>query len=166
MNVQELSSRYAVRRLTKSDIDEILALCAGNPLFYRYHPPRATCDSIRADMAALPPNAQEENKFYLGYFAGERLCAVLDLILDWPGAGIAYIGFFMMAAEKQGKGIGSSIVAELSAALKKLNVRELCLAIDRGNPQSEAFWRKNGFLKADTEQREQAAPFLPMLRML
>lgn len=160
MIAQELSARYAVRRLTEEDIEDILVLCAGNPLFYRYHPPRATCDSIRADMAALPPKTREEDKFYLGYFARGKFAAVLDLILGYPKERAAYIGFFMLAAEEQGKGEGSKIVAELASALKTQGIEELHLAIDRGNPQSEAFWKKNGF-KARSEDSGEGR-FLPM----
>ena len=34
-----LSSHFAVRRLTEGDLAQILDLCRGNPLFYRYCPP-------------------------------------------------------------------------------------------------------------------------------
>ena len=37
-----------------------------------------------------------EDKYYLGFFAGDELVAVMDLILNYPKADIAFIGFFMM----------------------------------------------------------------------
>lgn len=162
MIVQELSTRYEVRRLTEEDIEDILALCAGNELFYRYHPPRATYGSIGADMVALPPGARKEDKFYLGCFARGKLAAVLDLILGYPNERTANIGFFMLAAEEQGKGEGSKIIAELAAALKKRGISELRLAIDRGNPQSEAFWRKNGFQPLSGNGQDESGSFVPM----
>lgn len=43
------------RRLTEADAAQVCALMQGNPLFYRYHPPQPTPESIRTDMTALPP---------------------------------------------------------------------------------------------------------------
>lgn len=90
MEVSCLSTAYRVRRLEEADVPQILRLCSGNPQFYQYHPPLATADSVRADIRALPPGKVPEDKFYVGYFAGddlstgtpseERLTAVLDLI--------------------------------------------------------------------------------------
>ena len=38
-----LSSHFAVRRLTEGDLAQILDLCRGNPLFYRYCPAVSVC---------------------------------------------------------------------------------------------------------------------------
>ena len=91
----ELLGKYAVRPLTAEDAEEILALCAENGQFYRYHPPMATRESILADMTALPPGTGAENKHYLGFFDGEALIAVLDLIEHYPQQNTAYIGFLV-----------------------------------------------------------------------
>ena len=81
-----LSSHFAVRRLTEGDLAQILDLCRGNPLFYRYCPPSPSAESIREDMKSLPPGVEPENKFYLGLFDGDGLAAVLDLVLHYPEA--------------------------------------------------------------------------------
>ena len=49
----DFSQKYAVRPLTAGDVDKILALCAENEQFYRYHPPLATRESVLEDMTAL-----------------------------------------------------------------------------------------------------------------
>ena len=41
------------RRLTEADAAQVCALMQGNPLFYRYHPPQPTPESIRTDMTAV-----------------------------------------------------------------------------------------------------------------
>lgn len=56
MEIETRPDAYEVRRLDERDVDAILALCEGNSLFYQYHPPIATRESILADMTALPPN--------------------------------------------------------------------------------------------------------------
>lgn len=50
MQLQSLSRRYTVRQLMETDVDAMLALCSGNPQFYRYHPPMATKASILDDL--------------------------------------------------------------------------------------------------------------------
>lgn len=155
MEVSCLSTAYRVRRLEEADVPQILRLCSGNPQFYQYHPPLATADSVRADIRALPPGKMPEDKFYVGYFAGddlstgtpseERLTAVLDLILDYPEEKTAYIGFFMVDAAMQGTGLGSRLAGEVAAYLRAQGYTKLRLGVDRGNPQSLSFWRKNGF---------------------
>lgn len=144
-DVQQLSARFTVRLLTAADAEAAAALAAGNPLFYQYHPPMATPESVREDMAALPPGKTMADKYFAGYFDGEALIVLLDLIADYPQPGTAHIGFFMLAAGRQGSGLGSEIVQELLCALRDAGFSRVRLGTDRGNPQSAAFWTKNGF---------------------
>lgn len=145
MNLSELSSRYDVRKLTENDIGEIFELSRENPLFFRYCPPQATRESIREDMKALPPNGDLENKYYVGFFEEEKLIAVMDLILGYPEGNTAFIGLFMMGEGEQGKGIGSSIISDCAGCLRNQGYQKIRLAYAKGNPQSEGFWKKNGF---------------------
>lgn len=162
MDLQQLSASYAVRRLTEADIPAVLALQSANPQFYRYHPPLPSEASIREDLSALPPEKTAADKYYAGFFSGEQLIAVLDLILGYPDAQTAFLGFFMTAAAVQKKGVGSAIVANIHACCKRLGFTRLRLAIDEGNPQSEAFWTKNGFRKTGERRISSAHTYLPM----
>ena len=162
----DFSQKYAVRPLTAGDVDKILALCAENEQLYRYHPPMATRESILADMTALPPGTGAENKHYLGFFDGDALIAVLDLIEHYPQQNTAYIGFFMTKKERQGCGLGTSLIGKLLDELRKEKFCRVRLAIDRGNPQSKAFWEKNGFALTGEEFPNGDSAYLPMERAL
>ena len=156
MEVSCLSTAYRVRRLEEADVPQILRLCSGNPQFYQYHRPLATADSVRADIRALPPGKMPEDKFYVGYFAGddlstgapseERLTAVLDLILDYPEEKTAYIGFFMVDAAMQGTGLGSRHRAIQSCAWAWIGgIRRACpfgvkTALHRYRRESTSSW--------------------------
>ena len=97
-------------------------------------------------MRALPPGREPQDKYYVGYFAGDgTLLAVIDLILGYPQEWTAFIGFFMVSAARQGTGLGSALVGEASAYLRAQGYTALRLGVDKGNPQSLAFWTKNGF---------------------
>ena len=145
MEISLLSDRYLVRRLTENDIAKIYSLCKNNPLYYHYCPPFVTYASIASDMKALPPNKDYSDKYYLGYYQGEKLIAVMDLILSYPDENTAFIGFFMMNRQLQGHQIGTSIIQELCLYLKETGLKRVLLGIDKENPQSNAFWAKNGF---------------------
>ncbi len=151
MKVEALSTQFAVRKLLEEDIGAIYSLSKGNPLFYRYCPPFVTEKSIRADMKALPPHTAGKNKYYVGFFSGNSLAAVMDLILGYPDEKTAFIGLFMMEKAYQGKGIGTRIITECGEHLFREGFRRIRLGYAKGNPQSETFWRKNGFLPTGVE---------------
>ena len=145
MNTASLSAQYSVRALDERDTETVFRLCRENTLYYQHCPPFVTPESIRRDMHALPPGKQPEDKHYLGFFDGEELIAVLDLIDGYPTPETAFFGFFMTAVPLQRQGIGSRIIGEVCDDLKKQGYREVRLCRVAGNPQPEAFWRKNGF---------------------
>ena len=133
------------RRLTEADAAQVCALMQGNPLFYRYHPPQPTPESIRTDMTALPPGKAMEDKWFVGFYDGDCLIAVMDLILNYPATDTAFIGLFMTDVRYQHRGVGSQIVSGLAAYLSACGCGKIRLGVDKGNPQSHAFWTKNRF---------------------
>ena len=94
---------------------------------------------------------QKKEKYYVGYFEQNHLVAVADLIVKYPNEQTAFVGFFMMAIEYQKKGIGSKLVKELEEFFRKNGYRYIRLGFVKGNPQSEAFWKKNGFIPTGIE---------------
>jgi len=96
-------------------------------------------------MRALPPRMTPDDKYYVGFFQDDKLIAVMDLITNYPDTQTAFIGLFMMEKSEQGRGIGSSIISECAHYLKRVGAHYIRLGFAKGNPQSEAFWRKNEF---------------------
>ena len=166
MELSSLSSRYTVRPLLEDDVPQILRLFKGNPLYFEHCPPPPSEDGIRAEMAALPPGKTARDKHYLGFFDGGSLAAVLDLIDGWPDGKTAYIGFFMLDAARQGRGEGSRLVSSCCGALKAAGVCRVRLGFAKGNPQSEAFWRRNGFAQAGAERPADGYVVVPMEKLL
>ena len=79
----------------------------------------------------------------------------LYLIDGYPDGDTAFIGFFMMNRQLQGRRIGSSIIQDLCLYLKETGLKRVLLGIDKENPQSNAFWAKNGFsVIREVEQEE------------
>ena len=53
MDIRLLSRKYAVRKLNINDVDIIYDMSCKNEIFYKYHPPFVTKESIIEDMEAL-----------------------------------------------------------------------------------------------------------------
>lgn len=155
MNIQSLSQRYLIKCLEEKDIPDLYTLYLGNPVFYRHCPPAVTMDSIRREMTILPPGKTLDDKYYIGFYIEETLLAVMDLISGYPDPETAYIGFFMMNQDFQGKGIGTELITELCTNLKDLGFSRVRLAYAKGNLQSERFWLKNRFMKTGVEVQKE-----------
>ena len=119
----------------------------GNTLYFRYCGGDAVPSeqSLLRDMSIVPGKKTLEDKYYVGFYRGETLAAMMDLIDGYPEDDIAFVGFFMMDISLQGTGEGTKIISRLCAELKNQGIHRVRLGIDKGNPQSTHFWRKNGF---------------------
>ena len=145
IDISLISRRYEVRRLCDEDAEIILSLYRENPQFYEYCAERPTMAQVHDDMYIAPPDKDLKDKYFIGFFDSETLIAVMDLIDGYPTDDTAYIGLFMMKKDYQGKQIGSAIIRDTEAYLKTAGISAIRLAINRGNPQSTHFWKKNGF---------------------
>ena len=106
--------------LIVSNVDDIVGLCQQNTVFYKYTEARPTRENILHDMNATPPGIDTSDKYYIGFYDGASLIAIMDLIDGYPEKDIAYIGFFMMDVKHQGKQIGSSIISEVICYLRTI----------------------------------------------
>ena len=146
LDISKISHQYTVRRLDEADADRILRFCQKNTQYYEYCEAQPTREQVLSDLSLTPPGISLSDKYYIGFFQNETLVAVMDLIDGYPEPDIAFIGFFMMNKDLQGQGSGSAIIRETAEMLKSAGKRTIRLAIDKGNPQSTHFWKKNGFL--------------------
>ena len=145
MNIRLLSTKYCVKKIEEDNIRDVLGGCEGNPFYYSYYNRLPSVELIKEDLEALPPNKAKEDKYYVGFYKEDTLIAVLDLIDGYPDKDIAFIGFFMMNKDFQGKDIGTSIIEECMEYLEKLKFKRVRLAYIKGNNQSKNFWLKNKF---------------------
>ena len=166
MDIQHLSNLYSVRALLPTDAEMVYKDLKKNTIFYKYHPPMVTVESILEDMKALPPNKGYVDKHYIGFFNNEILVAVMDLIEHYPQQGTALLGFFAMNSNLQGCGIGTAIISDSIAYLTQEGFQKVRLGIDKGNPQSKAFWLKNGFAFTGEEYEGDGSVILVMEKKL
>ena len=145
IQIEKLSDSYTIRCLTDADVPMLYAWMLRNDQYFRYCGGSTTPERVRQDLTLCPPGTTPAQKHYVGFFDAGTLVAVMDLIDGYPDADTAFIGFFMMNRELQGQGTGTAIVRDVLAALRALGYTAVRLGIDKENPQSNHFWRKNGF---------------------
>ena len=154
IDISMLSNQYSVRRLDDSDADDILEFCQKNTMYYQYCGAETSKDQVLNDLHITPPGVDIADKYYVGFFNGEEMVAVLDLIDGYPEPDIGYIGFFMMNVALQGKQIGSAIIQDVCSHLKQIGKIAIRLGIAKDNPQANHFWKKNGFTVIKEVERD------------
>lgn len=154
MKITDLSGKYIAKYLSEKEVPQILELCKGNPQYYKHCPPYATEETITKDMSALPPRKTMKDKHYFGFFDGETLVAIVDLIERFPNENTAFIGFFMMNKDYQGRGIGSAVITDISFSLTQ-EFKYIRLGYVETNMQAKKFWMKNGFKNTGHKSKEE-----------
>lgn len=155
LNIERITPRCNVRLLTPEDVSALLDMAAGHPLFYQHLHEEPSAEGFLEDLAALPPRCTPEDKYYAGYFRDGRLMGALDLITGFPKPDTAFVGFFMLHRDVQGQGLGSALVGDLLSFLRDAGYRAVRLMYVKGNPQSAAFWAKNGFTPTGVEPKQE-----------
>lgn len=145
LNISKFSDKFMVRFLTEEDIPMIYEVTRKNIQYYQFNEKENVIEDIARDLLVCPTGKKLSDKYYVGFFDGEILIAVLDLYDGYPDEKTAYIGFFMMKKEYQGKKIGTEIVSVLFTYLKIVGFEKVRLGYEKENPQSKHFWKKNQF---------------------
>ncbi len=146
LDIESLSSEYRVKRITRSDISDVYDLAKANTKYYSYMNTEPSPDSLTEVISEVPDGAGETDKFFVGFYdKDDKLTAVMDLITGYPEKDDAFIGWFMVDAELQGKGIGSQIFADVRAAMKAQNYDKLSLECASCNGEAIDFWSSQGF---------------------
>lgn len=165
LSFSSLSSHYAVKRLSEEDLPDVLSLCKGNPTYYAHMKTAPTLENLREVLSALPEGRTMDHKYFVGFYEGGRLAAILDLITGWPNRDTAFIGWFMVHKDFQGAGTGSAIIGGVLTALKE-HFAYARLGYVKGNRQSAGFWLKNQFLPTGEESEREDYTVVLMQRML
>jgi hypothetical protein len=100
-DISKLSTHYCVRYMSDSDADALLAFCLRNDQYYRYCGKQPSRELILHDLHITPPNTSADAKYYIGFYDGDILVAIMDLIDGYPDSDTAFIGFFMMNRQLQ-----------------------------------------------------------------
>jgi len=152
--IKRLADSFHVRRLCDADVQDIFNLYLSNPQYFDAMNDAPELSSVKSDLAALPPNKAYDDKYYIGFYDGEALVAAMDLILAFPDEKTAFIGLFMVDGERQGRGIGSSIIRQALEYLKSFGFSACRLGYIKGNQQGREFWTSLGFMPTGEQSKQ------------
>lgn len=96
-------------------------------------------------ISEVPEGAGTAQNIFTGFYSGEELLAVLDLITGYPEKDDVLIGWFMVSATHHRKGIGSQLFADVRAAMKAQGFTHLTLNCPAAAEDAIAFWENQGF---------------------
>lgn len=143
---------FVLRLLTRDDLPAMLRLCRGNLQYFQHMGQPLTLEGLERDLTALPPGKTLQNKHFEGIWQDGQLVALQDWIEGYPQSDTAYIGWFILDADRQGRGMGSALVQWLLERIRTLGFARVRLACVKGNEQGQRFWQKNGFLPTGEEK--------------
>ncbi len=166
-DIQSFSSEYDVRSISEAEISNVYRLYRNNRKYYRLQGIKPYLRDLTDVITDLPDLNQNEKQYFTGFYdeAG-HLTAILHLVTDYPKPDEAFIGWFMVDAEKQRQGIGSQIFADLRAALSAKGCKTLCVGIPKKNTAAAAFWESQGFLPAPADVANAIIPDMDELLIL
>ena len=150
LDIQSLGTAYEVRRLTAADIADVYGLARTNRKFYEALGTHLTVDGLTDVITRVPEGAGANAKLFVGFYdpvddGYQELVAIMDLIMGYPEAKTAFIGWFMVDAALQGQGIGSDIFADVRASMSAQGFTAMELACPAADEGARAFWEAQGF---------------------
>ncbi|MBQ0000794.1 MAG: GNAT family N-acetyltransferase [Clostridiales bacterium] len=152
LDIQAFGTNFDVRRITESDITDVYRLCKSNKRYYRKLHGFPTRESLTEIISQVPEESGREDKYFVGFYEKDHLAAVLDLITGYPESNDAFLGWFMVDASLQGKGIGSQILADVRSALSAKGYDHLSLGCVKENEEAIEFWQTQGFTLTGEEK--------------
>ena len=146
LDIESLSTQYAVKRIREEDISAVYRLAKTNSRYYEYLHTIPTRESLTEVISTLPDGTSPGSKYFVGFYnADDVLVAVMDLITGYPESDDAFVGWLMVDGEMQGRGIGSGIFADVRAAMKAAGYDYMALAVVKENEEALKFWKEQGF---------------------
>lgn len=164
IDIEKLSDVYEVKVLGEEDIPAVVRVCTGNPMYFAHTREQISEEWVRGEYRALPPGKGYEDKYYIGFFKEAELVSVMDLIASYPDNETAFIGFFMVNRDFQGKGAGTRIIRDTLSYLHAVGFGKVRLGYVKGNTQSKDFWIRNRFRPTGIETRTERYTIVIMER--
>ncbi|HEU5059915.1 MAG TPA: GNAT family N-acetyltransferase [Kofleriaceae bacterium] len=160
------------RRIERGDesaragLQDLLERCADYMTLEDGAPPGPAAASDLID--ALPPDRTHEHKHLLGLARapGAALCAVIDVVRDFPDERDWFVGLVLIDPAERGRGLGAAIMADLEDWLRQQGAVASYLAVLERNPDAQRFWSRQGYQLIDRRVRVTGTREDPVFRMV
>jgi GNAT superfamily N-acetyltransferase len=106
-------------------------------------------EDAHAYLFDLPPEKSLDDKFTFSVENSGRIIALVDVLRDYKGKNIWWIGLLLISPAMRGKGVGRQILDYIVNNLKENGVHEVRLAVLEENKTGYLFWQKMGFTQIE-----------------
>lgn len=138
---------YTVRPLTPDDGDDLQALCERCADYFELIsglPPGPS--EAQSLFFGLPEGKGYEDKFVIGVFDTQgHLVGVLDVIRDYPEAGIWHIGLLLLEPVQRQRGLGTAVYRAFEQWAGASGAQRIRLGVAEQNKAAFRFWHRLGF---------------------
>ena len=167
LDLATLSTTYEPRAITDDNLGDVFWLMRSNRRFYRELGERVAPGPLTTIVGKTPDGVDEGSRHFVGFYGEDRgLIAVMDLICGYPDANTVLIDWFMVAADMQGQGVGSSIFADVRSTLAAQGYTNVRLTIPERAEGGIAFWQEQGFELTGERLEEGRHPAVAMARSI
>lgn len=159
---------WELRPAAETGVDDVLRLLQSDPAYFELEGRQPTAQSVREDIALLPPRCLPGQKHYLALWRDGAPQAVLDLVEGYPRERTLFLGFLFLSPGLRRQGIGRGIVDAVLQAAGDAGMGSVRLACLLKNDAGHAFWRAMGFgdLRQGETIGEHSNPVWVMERLL
>jgi len=74
-----------------------------------------------------------------------ELQIIMDIIMDYPNKGVAWLGLLMIDGNLKRMGLGRKVIEALMVELKSNDILSLQLGVIDGNKDAHSFWKSMKF---------------------
>jgi len=143
-------SKYAVRTISKENIRQVMGVYNSNQDFFVLTEGKpATLQGCIANIDAVPPGLDPQNKIHVSFWEGNICVAVLDFLKGYPESEYLYFGLLLVHKHWQGKGVGMNIIKTVLDAARCEGMNKSRIAVCDKNTAAIGFWSGLGFCKTD-----------------
>ena len=140
-----LLPEWEIRPVEEDDFDAVLAMLERCSDFFDLSGIPITAESMRQDIAELPPRCMPEQKRYVALWKDGAPWMALDLVEGWPRPKTLFVGLFVMDPALRRQGVGRTVMTALLKAAKGAGFDRARLGCLLDNPSGHAFWQAMGF---------------------
>ena len=139
---------YETRIITKANCEQVMDVYNSNQDFFVLTEGKsATLSGCIANIDAMPPGFDPQNKHCISFWENDKCIAVLDFLVGYPSPDCLYIGLLLIHGNLHGKGVGKKIIKSILSTAKCHGLKTARVAVNMANTNAATFWGKLGFIK-------------------
>ena len=151
MNPVFATDEFVVHEATRADVSELQALVEANPEYWLLTRGQLPPADFAAQCFEHYPPADMTYSANLILLVRDarisKLIGQLDVATDLMIRGVYHLGYFMIATQAYGTGLGYRLYKAYERWTLQREARWLRLGVFEANTRAEAFWRRLGYLE-------------------